>query len=105
MGAECAAGVAGIVGALGEVAASGTLAMTSCKEFPLAGVAAGDGVDNAPAHRAACHGPGGVGSQRENAAADCRFPCRLLQCWWFRCQNGHQWQSYSSYVTGLERMI
>ena len=37
VGAECAAGVAGIVGALGEVAASGTLAMTSCKEFPMAG--------------------------------------------------------------------
>ena len=37
VGAECAAGVGGIVGALGEVAASGTLAMTSCKEFPLAG--------------------------------------------------------------------
>lgn len=37
VGADCAAGVAGIVGALGEVAASGTLAMTSCKEFPLAG--------------------------------------------------------------------
>ena len=35
--ADCAAGVGGIVGALGEVAASGTLAMTSCKEFPLAG--------------------------------------------------------------------
>ena len=37
VGAECAAGVAGIVGALGEVAASGTLAMTSCKEYPMAG--------------------------------------------------------------------
>lgn len=37
VGAECAAGVAGIVGALGEVAASGSLAMTSCKEFPMAG--------------------------------------------------------------------
>jgi len=35
--AECSAGVAGIVGALGEVSASGALAMTSCKEFPLAG--------------------------------------------------------------------
>ena len=43
VGAECAAGVAGIVGALGEVAASGTLAMTSCKEFPMAGVANGRG--------------------------------------------------------------
>lgn len=37
VGAECGAGVAGIVGALGEVAASATLAMTSCKEFPMAG--------------------------------------------------------------------
>lgn len=37
VGAECGAGVAGIVGALGEVAASASLAMTSCKEFPLAG--------------------------------------------------------------------
>lgn len=37
VGAECGAGVAGIVGALGEMAASATLAMTSCKEFPMAG--------------------------------------------------------------------
>ena len=37
VGAECGAGVAGIVSALGEIAASGSLAMTSCKEFPLAG--------------------------------------------------------------------
>ncbi|CAK9009884.1 Beta-adaptin-like protein C [Durusdinium trenchii] len=37
VGAECASGVAGILGALGEVAASGTLAMTSCKQYPLAG--------------------------------------------------------------------
>lgn len=55
MGAECAAGVAGIVGALGEVAASGTLAMTSCKEFPMAGVANGRGWggQRTQAHKAA----------------------------------------------------
>ena len=41
VGAECGAGVAGIVGALGEVAASATLAMTSCKEFPMAGAQLG----------------------------------------------------------------
>lgn len=70
MGAECAAGVAGIVGALGEVAASGTLAMTSCKEFPMAGVANGWGWCGRSAHKdtqgmswgwgVGCH-------QRENA--------------------------------------
>lgn len=37
VGAECASGVAGIVGALGEIAASGTLAMTSCSQYPMAG--------------------------------------------------------------------
>ena len=60
MGAECAAGVAGIVGALGEVAASGTLAMTSCKEFPMAGVANGKRMGwttHTAAHKA-CHGDG-----------------------------------------------
>ena len=41
VGAECGAGVAGIVGALGEMAASATLAMTSCKEFPMAGAFGG----------------------------------------------------------------
>mmetsp|Transcript_30685 Transcript_30685/g.63241 ORF Transcript_30685/g.63241 Transcript_30685/m.63241 type:complete len:645 (-) Transcript_30685:126-2060(-) len=35
--AECGAAVSGIVAALGEVAASTSLAMTSCKEYPLAG--------------------------------------------------------------------
>ena len=44
VGAECGAGVAGIVGALGEVAASATLAMTSCKEFPMAGALGWDGM-------------------------------------------------------------
>eukprot|EP00438_Fugacium_kawagutii_P014741 Skav202465 [mRNA] locus=scaffold149:416276:422583:+ [translate_table: standard] len=50
VGAECSAGVAGIVGALGEVAASGTLAATSCKEFPLAGFRA-DSYDVGPSTR------------------------------------------------------
>mmetsp|Transcript_13331 Transcript_13331/g.25091 ORF Transcript_13331/g.25091 Transcript_13331/m.25091 type:complete len:640 (+) Transcript_13331:80-1999(+) len=35
--AECGAAVSGIVSALGEVAASASLAMTACKEYPLAG--------------------------------------------------------------------
>ncbi|CAE7578800.1 BETAC-AD [Symbiodinium natans] len=35
--AECGAAVNGIVSALGEIAASASLAMTSCKEYPLAG--------------------------------------------------------------------
>lgn len=68
MGAECAAGVAGIVGALGEVAASGTLAMTSCKEFPMAG--AGKRLGMGWTTHTSTQGMSwgwGVGRQRENA--------------------------------------
>lgn len=67
VGAECAAGVAGIVGALGEVAASGTLAMTSCKEFPMAGVANGKrmGVDNAHSRTQGMSWGWGVGFANE----------------------------------------
>ena len=51
--AECGGAVSGIVAALGEIAASTSLAMTACKEYPLAG----QGMSSQSARNASRLGP------------------------------------------------